>query len=129
MFPVLGCVAAAEQSPFAVQGWFGLEMFADMNCANNPVWVEVTPGSDRLDLRWRKAVTYAYGPTTDQEAFRITSVVAGDLRATRVRDGVPAQFRFAPDLQRFDYVEGDAIDSPTDPDPPVTFVRCEFQGS
>ena len=53
MFPVLGCVAAAEQSPFAVQGWFGLEMFADMNCANNPVWVEVTPGSNRLGLRWR----------------------------------------------------------------------------
>lgn len=129
LFPVLGCAARAERAPFDLQGWFGLELFEDMNCANNPVWIETKPGSDRLDLRWRKVVTYADGTATDEQAFRIIAVTAGDLRAIRVHDRVPVLFRFAPDLLSFDYFEGDAIDSPADPDVLVTFVRCEFQGS
>ncbi len=129
MLPVFGACVRAETAPFAVQGWFGLEMFDDMKCANNPVLIAAKPGSDRLDLRWRKPVTYSDGTTTDKAEFRITAITGGDVRATRLRDGLPALFRFAPDLQSFDYLEGDAIDAHADPDLRVSFIRCEFQGS
>lgn len=128
------CTAPADQAradlqPADLQGWFGLEMFADMNCTNNPVWIEIRLDTDRLDLRWRRTVAYADGSSTDTGTFRITSLSVGDLRATRLADGVPALFRFAPDLLSFTYFEGAGVDAPTDLDLLVTSVRCEFQGS
>lgn len=119
----------AEAVPPDIGGWFGLEMFEDMSCANNPVRIEVQPGSDRLDLRWYRDVTYADGSQTDEGAFRITAVRGDTVAALRLRDGVAAEFRFASDYLSFDYVEGAAITAPVDPDLRVTFVRCEMQGS
>lgn len=104
-------------------------MFDDMNCANNPVWIEVMPDSGRLDLRWRKSVTYDDGTTSDGVAFVISAVTANDLQGTRLTDGMPVLFRFAPDLLSFEYLEGEAITAPLDPDLRAIFVRCEFQGS
>lgn len=112
-----------------IQGWFGLEMFEDMACAGNPVRMRVAEGTDRLELRWRKPVTYADGSVTDAVDFRITGIQGGDVTMIRLRDGVPALFRFSGDFQSFDYFEGPDLEAAQKAEILVTFTRCELQGS
>jgi|GEM_PF-2989751 len=128
LLPVTEARAAAEWL-LDIQGWFGLEMFDDMSCASNPVRMRVAEGTDRLELRWRTPVTYADGSVSDAVDFRITGIEGGDVTMVRLRDGVPALFRFAGDFQSFDYFEGPDLDAAQQAEILVTFTRCELQGS